>query len=741
MIRTMTISRFAIAAAVIGLAVGALAVADHCCDEPLEDIHTDSGHYHEAADTCDHDHADAHDHANGHVHDHAAADACCGESEGGVAPEAGHHHGHDHGHGSATVHVPEKPAAPPAWDAAIVDKFRSLPVQDRGRVKPLETVARFTLMQLSGRVTAVNGDGEKQTPMEWLLDCLFYPRYAEHGKVFLIQSPDVMYTLGLDHDAPRDRFSHAQLRPVRARLFQLAQQAAGLEAVERTRVQEQLVNLAHNMNEFEMLTHYFEFARRDFPVGESVTLKELFGGAETVSYSEALARGPEAVEALIALRQGHMDGPGDVSHQAEMTHVADFFRRLEHASDTAYSLAFFPPGLGSENDAEWLAPGEMLLHFIEPPADHEEQSALLAELEALEQTKADPVAFGAHLDRLHEGVTSLAAQRGEYRGVPLEAAYYQLGLLDYGLYLYVLAFILAAFAWMRPHSRILWWAAVIAASAPLTLHTAAIVIRSIIRLRPPATTLYETILFTAAVAVLCALIMEWINRRRIGVGVAGFIGALGLFLASRYEVQEGIDTMPPLIAVLDTNFWLSIHVITMVMGYAGSLLAAGIAHVYLFGKAFKFKQTDKDFYKSLTRMTYGALCFALLFNTSGTVIGGLWAADSWGRFWGWDPKENGALLVVLWGLILLHARMGGYIRDHGLQMGAVFGGITVAFAWFGVNLLGVGLHSYGFTDGVHGALNTFYYSQSAVLFLGAVGWMRAEGVLRLSGPPDIKGGS
>ncbi len=728
MIAITAINRFAIAAAILALAAGVLgqgqAAADDCCDEPVGGVSADNGDYHGQGDA--------------YGQGPAAVDDCCDEpAAGGVHP-----HGHHHGHGTPGVaEIPEKPAAPPAWDTALLEQFRELPVQDRGRVKPLKTVARFTLMQLSGRTTAENAEGERQSAMEWMLVCLFYPRYAEHSKVFLIQSPDVMDTLGLDHDAPRDRFSHAQLRPARARLFQLAQQAAQLDTEQRTRVQEQLVNLAHNMNEFEMLTHYFEFARRDFPVGESATLRELFEGADTVTYSQALARGPEAVEALIGLRQGHMDNSADAAHQAEMNHLASFFRRLEQASETAYSLAFFPPGPSAEDEAEWRAPGEMLLHFIEPPANHEEQSALLAELEALERTKEDRDAFAAHLDNFHEGVTSLAVSRGEYRGVPLEVTYYRLGLLDYGLYLYVLAFIIAAFAWMRPHSRPLWWAAVLAATAPFALHTAAIVIRCVIRMRPPATTLYETILFTAAVAVLCALCMEYINRRRIAVGVAAFIGALGLFLANRYEIQEGMDTMPPLIAVLDTNFWLSIHVITMVMGYAGSLLAAGIAHIYLFGKAFNFKQKDKDFYKGLTRMTYGALCFALLFNTAGTVIGGLWAADSWGRFWGWDPKENGALLVVLWGLILLHARMGGYIRDHGLQMGAVFGGITVAFAWFGVNLLGVGLHSYGFTDGVHGALNTFYYSQSAVLFLGAVGWMRAEGLLTFSWPSSAKGGA
>ena len=86
----------------------------------------------------------------------------------------------------------------------------------------------------------------------------------------------------------------------------------------------------------------------------------------------------------------------------------------------------------------------------------------------------------------------------------------------------------------------------------------------------------------------------------------------------------------------------------------------------------------------------------------GTVLGGIWANDSWGRFWGWDPKENGAMLIVLWCLIILHARMGGYLKEWGLHIASVLGAIVVAFSWWGVNLLGTGLHSYGFTDGIGG---------------------------------------
>jgi ABC-type transport system involved in cytochrome c biogenesis permease subunit len=128
----------------------------------------------------------------------------------------------------------------------------------------------------------------------------------------------------------------------------------------------------------------------------------------------------------------------------------------------------------------------------------------------------------------------------------------------------------------------------------------------------------------------------------------------------------------------------------------------------------------------LARMTYGVICFGLLFSVVGTVLGGIWANYSWGRFWGWDPKENGALMIILWELAILHSRLGGVIKNFGVCMAAVFGGVIVAFSWFGVNLLGVGLHSYGFTSGIARALLMFYIIESAVLALGAIAWWLRE---------------
>ncbi len=117
-------------------------------------------------------------------------------------------------------------------------------------------------------------------------------------------------------------------------------------------------------------------------------------------------------------------------------------------------------------------------------------------------------------------------------------------------------------------------------------------------------------------------------------------------------------------------------------------------------------------------MTYGCVCFTLFLSLVGTVLGGIWANYSWGRFWGWDPKENGALMIVLWMLFILHARLGGFIKEWGINLCAIFGAMIVTFSWWHVNILGVGLHSYGFSASKAQAVFLFYGITTLVLLVG-----------------------
>jgi ABC-type transport system involved in cytochrome c biogenesis permease subunit len=260
----------------------------------------------------------------------------------------------------------------------------------------------------------------------------------------------------------------------------------------------------------------------------------------------------------------------------------------------------------------------------------------------------------------------------------------------YGLaFLLSLVFMLAERPWLRKGAGLL----VLLALVP---HTAGIVMRMVMMGRPPVTNLFATFLFVAWVCVVLGLWVERFQRNALGTLLSGISGLVLLLISGRFAGQG--DTMGVMIAVLDSNFWLSTHVIAVTIGYAGCVAAGVAGHVYLL-KALRHP-ADAPALQGPARAVYGLLAFGLIFSFLGTMLGGVWADQSWGRFWGWDPKENGALLIVIWCSLLLHARVSRLIGPLGLATGSVFGVVVVLMAWMGINLLGVGLHSYGFTSGM-----------------------------------------
>lgn len=282
---------------------------------------------------------------------------------------------------------------------------------------------------------------------------------------------------------------------------------------------------------------------------------------------------------------------------------------------------------------------------------------------------------------------------------------------------YVIVFVLAIASWLG-FARPLTSAALWLLGLTLLLHSFGLICRIYISGRPPVTSLYSSAVFIAWGAVLLAAGLELIFRNGIGSVAAAKMGFASLLIAQALSITDG-DTMKPLQAVLSTNFWLATHVVVITLGYASTFLAGILAIIYIFRGMFT-TSLDANLAKTLTQMAYGIICFALLFSFVGTILGGIWADQSWGRFWGWDPKENGAILIVLWNAIILHARWGGLVRARGMMILAVFGNVVTSWSWFGVNMLGVGLHSYGFMDAAFPILVGFVLSQFAIILLANI---------------------
>ncbi len=267
--------------------------------------------------------------------------------------------------------------------------------------------------------------------------------------------------------------------------------------------------------------------------------------------------------------------------------------------------------------------------------------------------------------------------------------------------LYFIAFVVGCFSWLGwslPLQRTCTWLTLFT----LMIHTLALTGRIYISGRPPVTNLYTSALFISWGCVILGLILERYSKIGVANTVAAFAGFASLliaFLLTTAVISFKGDSFTVLVAVLDTNFWLATHVTCITCGYSATFLAGLLGIVYVL-RGVLTPSLSPAIAKVISRMIYGTVCFAIFFSFFGTVLGGLWADDSWGRFWGWDPKENGALIIVLWNAVVLHAMWGRMVGDRGLAVLAIVGNIVTAWSWFGVNELGVGLHSYGFTEGV-----------------------------------------
>ena len=385
---------------------------------------------------------------------------------------------------------------------------------------------------------------------------------------------------------------------------------------------------------------------------------------------------------------------------------------------------------GGDGAAKWQALHPALVTALvskmlagrpgQPP--YQPNPALLPFAELLEAVDRDGPAFSAAVAKYRAAADTLPEFRAAAPKAAAEAWFNAFNPTDLAKWLYVAAIIVcfAGFLVSRQDiSTFAWWLL----AGIFVLHSFALGMRIWLTGRPPVVNLYSSAVFIGWACVFAGLVLERLHRLGIGNLVAAITGSLTLMVA--YGLDSG-DTMHVLQAVLDTQFWLSTHVITVSLGYGATFLAGlfgtfAIVHrIWTNVRGTLATTAAREMQDRLYRMNYGVVCFALFFSFIGTVLGGLWADDSWGRFWGWDPKENGALMIVLWNAAVLHARWDKWIGPRGFALFTIGGNIITAWSWFGTNQLGIGLHSYGFTSGVLLLLATYVVSQLVLIVGGAL---------------------
>jgi ABC-type transport system involved in cytochrome c biogenesis permease subunit len=547
--------------------------------------------------------------------------------------------------------------------------FGQLPVLDGGRIKPLDSVARTRMLFISGRSDFEDAQGNTQPAILWLLETLAWGDArsgpAADYRVFRVDNEQLLAELKLEERPGSYRYSWKEILKSGDKLRQVIGAAQQIDENKRELYHSKVIELARRLEKYE------EVSQRRSP-----TLFPKEPGSEK----------------WLSLFEVDEAGAVPFRAAAESRAAAEVDRVLQ---DTGKDPAMLSPveAMRREQIIRQLT-GEYARQFA------------VAERKTISPAAA---AFGdilsAYQDNKPKGFAeAISTYRAEYL-TPLhpslrdttrfEAAFNAGSPFIIAAFMYVFAGVFMALSWLG-WSTPLRKAAIGLACVALALHFAGLVGRMYLMDRPLVfvTNLYSSALMIGCAAVAGCLVMERLFKNGVGLVVGTTLGAITVKIAHHLTI-DGSDTLGNLVAVLDTNFWLASHVTTVTLGYSATYIAGLLGIVYIAWGLF-FTTLTKEKHASLGNMLYGVTCFATLLSFVGTVLGGIWADQSWGRFWGWDPKENGAVLIVIWNALILHARWGGLVRQRGMAVLAVIGIMVTTWSWFGTNQLGVGLHNYGF---------------------------------------------
>ncbi|RKX33687.1 MAG: cytochrome C biogenesis protein [Verrucomicrobia bacterium] len=568
-------------------------------------------------------------------------------------------------------------------------EFGKTPILLNGRIKPLDTVARTSLLLLRDKQTFRTPDGGKIPAMDWLTELLFDGPSADARKIMVIHDPDVLSLFGWRQEEGK-YFSYADLFPHLAKIDEQARRAGETDAKLRSRFQQHILTLHRQLILYQRL-------KNSIQPEDTADLS-----TELTVFQGVVRPGREAI------RQRERSEPYD---EVAFNRMIAFGSRYKQLAENGY-FYISPPAPGSDDSDTWRKSGELILETV----GTEEIDPLIMRYAAVASAcrPSDGQGFNRAVTELQATLSDQIPT--ESRKAAQEVFFNHFSPFYKSMVLYVVVFLLACASWLAP-GKGLGRTALYLGGLALALHTGGLLFRMYVEGRPPVTNLYSSAVFVGWGSVLLGLFLERLFRNGIGSVTAAATGFATLLIA--HHLSGDGDTMEMMRAVLDSNFWLATHVVVIAIGYSATFLAGFLAIVFII-RGVVSRTLDKATAQTLNQMVYGIVCFALLFSFVGTVLGGIWADQSWGRFWGWDPKENGAALVVLWNAIILHARWGGYIRPRGLMVMAIFGNIVTAWSWFGTNMLGVGLHSYGFMDKAFIWLLIFMISHLVIMGLGGL---------------------
>jgi cytochrome c-type biogenesis protein CcsB len=554
----------------------------------------------------------------------------------------------------------------PAADSSALDfkQWELLAIQDGGRRKPIDTFARETLIKMTGRSTYTSGDKTWQAP-DFILSMLLDTHDWKNEPMILVSLGELKQRLGLPEQ--ERRFSFAKLTAL-PELNALANQAHALRKAEKplSRLQSEVMSVGERLSLFAHI----------------------------------------------------MEGSAFL---------------LAPAPDKATDPWVVPPGFAQYYNEQQFAPVQTQLQTM-----------------ANAYVKGDSFAFSRAANQLRDNLRQLSPKIYPAESqLRLERFYNHWDGFYRAAWCYGIALLLLGIAHFRsagwidrsageaqtnaasprlrtssdgaldpPPRSYLKIAGVVLAVVALLFHASGIVMRCFIAGRPPVTNMYESIIWVSFAVSFFGMIFFLRYRAAVYLLAALPVSLVALLLVHQMPIAMP-SSIDPLVPVLRDNFWLTIHVLTITLSYAAFALAMGFGHILLFRYARNPVAARAD--QPMHFWLYRVLQLGVILLAAGTILGGVWANYSWGRFWGWDPKETWALIALLCYIVTLHGRLAGWWTQFGLVVASVVCFLAVLMAWYGVNfVLGKGLHSYGF--GLGGETYVASFVIADLLFVAFAIW-------------------
>ncbi|MBG6188497.1 cytochrome c biogenesis protein CcsA [Flavobacterium sp. CAN_S2] len=250
------------------------------------------------------------------------------------------------------------------------------------------------------------------------------------------------------------------------------------------------------------------------------------------------------------------------------------------------------------------------------------------------------------------------------------------------------------------------------------LHTVGLIARWYISGHAPWSNAYESIIYIAWATMFFGLAFD--RKSKLTVASSAFVTAMILWAANLNWIDPEIANLQPVL----NSYWLMIHVAVIVASYGPFALGFILGAVSLLLISFTNEKNKAKMDLNIQEITYInelALTIGLIMLTIGNFLGGQWANESWGRYWGWDPKETWALISIMVYAFVIHARFVPSLRGKWIfNLMSMFAFISILFTYYGVNFHLVGLHSYA--SGEAHSLSWIWYSLGAITLFGAISY-------------------